>query len=94
MTIGRINRVALFLPLAFSALAFALVMINILAGVPPKPDEDASAHIWQMLMVAQLPLVAIYLATADWRRGSPFLWLVLQIAAFAAACVPVYLAGY
>ena len=94
MTRARINRVLLILPLMFSAIAFAVVIANIAAGVPPQPDENASAHIWQLLMIAQLPLVLLFLVTADWRTWSPALLFGLQLAAIAAACVPVWLAGY
>ena len=94
MTRAGVNRISLILPLALSAIAFALVVANIVAGVPPQPDENASAHIWQLLMAAQLPLVVVFLATADWRNWSPVLLFGLQLAAFAAACVPVWLAGY
>jgi hypothetical protein len=91
---STVNRITLILPLVLSALAFALVMISVLSGVPPQPDENASAHIWQLLMAAQLPLVVLFLATADWRSWSPALLFGLQVAAIAAACAPVWLAGY
>jgi hypothetical protein len=80
--------------LVFSAAAFALVIANIIAGVAPQPDEGTSAHIWQLLMLAQLPMIVAFVATADWRtRGAPALF-ALQLAAFTAACIPVWLAGY
>jgi len=94
MTAARFSRVAAILPLAFSGLAFAIVMANIIAGVPPQPDENASAHIWQLLMAAQLPLILLFVATADWRKRSSALLLIMQIACIAAACLPVWLAGY
>lgn len=94
MTRSTVNRITLILPLVLSAFAFALVMANVLSGVPPQPDENASAHIWQLLMAAQLPLVILFLATADWRSRSPALLFGMQVAAIAAACVPVWLASY
>ena len=90
----RLNRAAALLPLLLSALAFALVVANVAAGVSPQPDEDASAHLWQLLMVAQLPLIVLFLATADWRRGGPALLVGLQLCGIALACLPVWLAGY
>ena len=94
MTRADINRALLILPLMFSGIAFAVVIANVAAGVPPQADENASAHIWQLLMVAQLPLVLVFLATADWRTWTPALLFGLQLAAIAAACAPVWLAGY
>jgi len=94
MTVSHLSRVAAVLPLVFSLLAFAIVMANILAGVPPQPDEIASAHVWQLLMAAQVPLVLLFLITADWRTRWPALVLALQIFGIAIASLPVWLAGY
>ena len=94
MTAARLNRIAAVLPLSCSALAFAVVMANILAGVPPQPDENASAHVWQVLMVLQLPLMMLFLVTADWHRRATAAMLVLQLLGIALACLPVWMAGY
>lgn len=94
MTHAQINRVAAILPLVFSAFAFLLVMANILAGVPPQPDEDASAHLWQLLVGIQLPLILLFVATADWHERRAAIFLGAQVLALAIACAPVWLAGY
>ena len=94
MTSARLNRVAAILPLTFSALAFAIVMTNVLSGVPPQPDETASAHLWQALIVLQLPLILVFAATANWRTASPALLIGAQFLGIAIACIPVWLAGY
>ena len=94
MTQSGVNRVASIAPLIFSAVAFAIVMANIVARVPPQTDENASAHVWQLLMAGQLPIIVAFLATSDWRNRSTKLILAAQLAAFAAAAVPVWLAGY
>ena len=91
---ARLNRIGAVVPLIFSALAFATVMANVLAGVPPQPDENASAHLWQLLMAGQLPLIALFLLTADWRSRKPVLIAGLQVFAIAMAALPVWLAGY
>ena len=90
----RISRTASSAALACSALAFAIVIANILLRVPPQPDEDASAHMWQLLIGIQLPLIALFLLTADWRERSTRLLFAGQLLAIAVACLPVYLAGY
>ncbi len=94
MTRSRVNRLSLALPLLLSALAFGLVVANIVAGTPPQADENGSAHIWQLLMGAQLPLVILFIATADWRSRTPALLVAAQLAAIALACLPVWVAGY
>lgn len=94
MTAARVGRVAGVAALACSTLAFAIVVANVALGVPPQADEDASAHLWQLLVGAQLPLIVLFLATADWRRRGTPLLLAGQLLALTAACVPVFLAGY
>ena len=94
MTHARFNRIAAVVPVAFSAIAFAIVIANILLGTPPQPDENASAHLWQLLMIAQLPFILLFAATADWRRRTPALVIALQLFGIALACLPVWLAGY
>jgi hypothetical protein len=88
------NRIAGILPLLCSALAFAVVMANIITGVPPQPDENASAHIWQLLVMLQPPLILLFAVTADWRRWTPVGLIALQLFGIALACLPVWLAGY
>jgi hypothetical protein len=94
MTRLRLNRAAGFLPLLLSGLAFALVIGNVVAGVPPQPDEEATAHTWQLLMAAQFPLIVLFLVTADGRWGRTRLFLGLQLCGIGLACLPVWLAGY
>ena len=94
MTRAQINRFTGLVALLLSLLAFAIVMANIFAGVPPQPDENASAHLWQLLMASQLPLILLFIATADWRSRASALLLGLQLLGIALACLPVWLAGY
>ena len=94
MTQARVNRLSFVIPLVLSALAFLLVMANIIAAVPPQPDENASAHIWQLLMALQLPLIILFLITADWRSWSPSWLFAAQVGAMIIACAPVWFAGY
>lgn len=94
MTKARVNRLAAVVPLVLSGLAFAIAVANVMAGVPPQPDEGTSAHIWQLLMAAQLPVIILFVATADWKRGSTPALVGAQAVGFAIACVPVWVAGY
>jgi hypothetical protein len=95
LTRAQANRIAIIVPFACSAIALAIVMANIIGRVPPQPDENTSAHLWQLLMAGQLPFIALFAATADWRRWvTPVRLLLMQATAFAAAAIPVWLAGY
>ncbi|MEX2109157.1 MAG: hypothetical protein WD802_00940 [Gemmatimonadaceae bacterium] len=82
-----------FLPVAMSLAALATVFIFIaLNGTAPQEDEGAAAHIWQLLMAAQVPVVlffAIKWVPQSPRQAMPI--LALQVGAALAAMVPVFL---
>ena len=82
-----------FLPLAMSLGALATVLIFVaLHGTAPQADEGAAAHIWQLLMAAQAPIV-LYFAI-KWVPQSPSQAvpiLALQACAALAAMAPVFL---
>ena len=82
-----------FLPLAMSLSALATVLVFLaLHGPAPQPDEGAAAHIWQLLMAGQVPLVlffAIKWVPQSPRQAVPI--LALQVGAALAAMAPVFL---
>jgi hypothetical protein len=82
-----------FLPVAMSLVALATVLVFIaLHGTAPQADEGAAAHIWQLLMAAQAPIVlyfAIKWVPQSPREAAPI--LALQIGAAIAAMAPVFL---
>jgi hypothetical protein len=93
MTRARINHIAGLVPVACSLAAFALVVFALVAGWQThQADEGAAAHLFQLLMVAQLPFIAAFILTADWRRmATPAGMLALQGAAIVLALSPVAL---
>jgi hypothetical protein len=83
----EINRFSGIAPIVMSLIAFAIAM----AGTPQK-DEGTGAHIFQLLVVAQLPLIVIFIATLDRRRFFRSLPVfAVQIGALALAFGTVYL---
>ena len=82
-----------FLPLAMSFGALATVLIFLaLHGPAPQSDEGAAAHIWQLLMAAQIPIVLFF--AVKWVPQSPrqaIPVLALQVGAAVAAMAPVFL---
>ena len=82
-----------FLPLAMSLAALATLLIFLaLHGTAPQSDEGAAAHIWQLLMAAQIPIVLFF--AIKWVPQSPreaVLILALQVGAALAAMAPVFL---
>lgn len=85
-----------FLPPVMSLVALATILAFIIAhGTAPQADEGAAAHIWQLLMAGQVPIV-LYFA-GRWLPQSPrqaVPILALQIAAALAALAPVFLLGW
>jgi hypothetical protein len=82
-----------FLPVAMSLGALATVLVFVaMHGTAPQADEGAAAHIWQLLMAAQLPIVlffAIKWVPQSPRQAVPI--LTLQVGAALAAMAPVFL---
>jgi len=81
-----------FLPIAMSLLAVAAVLTHIaLFGTAPQPDDETAAHLWQLLMAGQLPIIVFF--AARWLSQAPrdaLLVLALQAGAAVAALAPVY----
>lgn len=88
-----LKRPSAFLPVAMSLTALATVLVFLAShGPAPQADEGAAAHIWQLLMVAQVPIVlyfAIRWVPESPREAVPI--LALQLAAAIAALTPVFL---
>ncbi len=82
-----------FLPLGMSLGALAIVLAFLAVhGAAPQADENAAAHIWQLLMAGQVPIVVFF--AVKWvplapRQAVPILGL--QVAAALAAMAPVFL---
>lgn len=81
-----------FLPLAMSVAALAVVLGHVAVfGAAREADEGAAAHLWQLLMAGQVPLVAYF--AIKWLPRAPrsvLAVLALQGAAVLAALAPVY----
>ena len=81
-----------FLPVAMSLAALATVLIHVaIFGPAREGDEGTAAHLWQLLMGAQVPIVMFF--AIKWlprtpRQALPV--LALQAVAALAALAPVY----
>ena len=89
---SMIKQPSAFLPVALSFAALATVLLHLARfGVTHEPDEGAAAHIWQLLMAAQIPIIAFF--AIKWVPQAPkeaLVVLALQIAAVLAALAPVF----
>jgi hypothetical protein len=81
-----------WLPLAMSLTALALVLGHIaLYGAVREADEGTAAHLWQILMGGQLPVLAFFAVRWLPRAPRPALGvLALQAVAVLASMAPVF----
>ena len=62
----QINGLSGYLEMGLSVLALGCVGSGYFQ--PPKPDEGAAAHIFQLAIVALVPTILLYVFTADWKQ--------------------------
>ena len=91
-----VRRPSALIPLAMSGAALAVVVGHIaVAGIARQADEGTAAHLWQLMMAGQVPVVAYF--AARWLPRAPgqaLAVLALQAAAALAALAPVYLLNW
>lgn len=88
-----LTRPSAFLPFVMSGLALEVVLGYLaLNGPAPQADEWTAAHLWQLLMAAQVPTIIFF--AIRWIPQSPrqaMSILALQVGAAIAAMTPVML---
>ena len=93
---AMLRKPSAFLPVGMSLAALATVLIYVARfGVARQPDEGTAAHLWQLLMAAQVPIIAFF--AIRWLPEAPrqaLLVLALQAGAALAAATPVFLLGF
>jgi hypothetical protein len=94
-TLSLSRKPSAFVPMAMSFTALAVVLGSIIMfGVVHEADEGAIAHIWQLLMAGQLPILAYFVIRWLPRVPRQTLYVfALQIGIALAALAPVYLLG-
>jgi hypothetical protein len=60
MTVAPLRHWSALLPLALSITALALVLGHVASGGVREADEGTAAHLWQLFMALQLPLIALF----------------------------------
>jgi hypothetical protein len=80
------------IPLAMSVAALATVIgYAAMFGTARRADEGTAAHVWQLLMAGQVPVVAFF--AIKWLPPEPrraLVILALQVSAALAAMLPVW----
>jgi hypothetical protein len=87
-----IKKPSAFVPVAMSVAALAVVIFHVtFFGSAREADEGAAAHIWQLLMAAQLPFLLFFAVRWLPRRPKQAMQVMaLQAGAAVAALAPVY----
>jgi hypothetical protein len=92
MNAGLLKRPTAFIPIVMSVIALSIVLgYAALFGVARQADEGAAAHMWQLLMAGQLPMIAFF--AFNWFPIQPkqaSLVAALQIGAALAAMFPIW----
>ena len=87
-----LKRPSAVIPIAISVAALAIVLgYAAMFGVARQSDEGTAAHLWQLLMAGQVPIVAFF--AIKWlptkpRQALPV--LAFQLGAAFAAMFPVW----
>jgi hypothetical protein len=96
MNASTFRPLSAWIPIVMSLAALATVALHIAAfGTAPQADEGVGAHIWQLLMAGQVPVLVYY--AIRWLPKTPKAALQVigvQVAAAVAAVAPVYLLGW
>jgi hypothetical protein len=97
MTVSPMKQPSALIPIAMSLAALGMTLSYLaIVGVAAarQPDEGTVAHIWQLLMAGQLPVVAFF--ALKWLPRTPrqaLQVLALQVGAALAALAPVFWLG-
>jgi len=95
MKASPMKQASALIPIGMSLSALATVLIHVaLYGAAREADEGTAAHLWQLLMAGQLPVVAFF--AVKWLPRAPrsaLQVLSLQFVAGLSALFPVYWLG-
>ena len=64
----QINRISFRIIVVLSFLALFAVFSGY--AQPPQPDEGTAAHVFQLSIVALVPMILLFFGTADWKHPS------------------------
>jgi len=92
MDASLLKRPSALMPLAMSVAALATVIgYAAMFGTARQEDEGTAAHVWQLLMAGQVPVIGFF--AIKWLPTEPrqaLLVLALQLGAAIAAMFPVW----
>jgi len=87
-----LKRPSALIPISMSIAALAVVLgYATIFGVARQTDEGTAAHLWQLLMAGQVPVIAFFAIKwlpTNFKQG--LLVLALQLGAALSAAFPVW----
>lgn len=93
MTLPTMREPSAFVPIAMSLVALAMIPTYIaMFGIVESADEGGAARLFQLLLVAQLPIVLWF--ALKWLPRAPGQALVVLAIQAAAALTPLALITY
>ena len=94
MTRNNINRISGIASIFLSCAALTLVLAAVITGWEHGlPDEGAAAHLFQLLLAAEIPVLVVFLMTLDkaWFRRAARMGMVgVGTLALALGCVALF----
>jgi len=92
MTKAQINRVSAVAPLVLSGLALALLTTVLTTGWERNlKDEGTAAHLFQLCLTLQIPLIALFALTARWAEKLATIRMLAVQSAALGLCLTVVL---
>jgi hypothetical protein len=93
MNFSALKTPSALVPLAMSLAALSVLLIQFMFfGLAREADEGTAAHLWQLLMAGQVPVIAYFAIKWLPRAPGPALAvLVMQGVAGLMAAAPVFL---
>jgi hypothetical protein len=89
MTGTLLTRPSALAPIAMSAAAVAVIVgYIVMFGTARQADEGTAAHLWQLLMAGQVPVIAFF--AIRWLPAEPRKALPVLALQFAAALIAVF----
>jgi hypothetical protein len=84
-------RPSAILPIMMSGVALAIVIgYATIFGVARQADEGTAAHLWQLLMIGQVPAIAFFVIKWVPEPAQTLQVVAVQIAVALAAAAPVW----
>jgi len=92
INISLLKRPSAFIPLLMSLVAIAMVVVHAaVVGIIHEKDEGTLAHIFQILMVVQIPVAVYFLLSWVEKKPKQTLRIIaLQAVAWLAAIAAVF----